>query len=136
MGRKFVRSKNNWIKKKIWVKKKKLEIFMGQKKLGSTFFLHESSSWVKIGLHAENQLPGWSGSGLKVTAKLNNNNTEFLWWVVVGGSIPIIESNQLYWLRLSWVLTIKINKPERDVPHPVCHNFLRLVFFFALWYLR
>ena len=31
------------------------------------FCLHESSSWVKIGLHAENQLPGWSGSGLKVS---------------------------------------------------------------------
>ena len=29
------------------------------------FFLHESSSWVKIGLHAKNQLPGWSGSGVK-----------------------------------------------------------------------
>ena len=85
---------------------------MGPKKIwsnkivGQIFFVHESSSWVKIGLHAENQLPVWSGSGLKVTAKLNNNNTEFLWWVVVGGSIPIIESNQLYWLRLSWVLTI------------------------------
>ena len=24
------------------------------------------------------------------------------WWV----TIPIIESNQLYWLRLSWVLTM------------------------------
>ena len=30
------------------------------------FFLHESSSWVKIRLHAENQLPGYRGSGLKV----------------------------------------------------------------------
>ena len=39
------------------------------------FFLHESSSWVKIGLHAENQLPGWSGSGLKVCGG----------WVVGGG---------------------------------------------------
>ena len=46
-----------------------------KKKFGSIFFLHESSSWVKIGLHAENQLPGWSGSGLKV----------FRWWWVGGG---------------------------------------------------
>ena len=58
---------------------------MGQKKLGekkiwSIFFLHESSSWVKIGLHAENQLPGWSGSGLKVCGGG--------WWVVVVGSDP------------------------------------------------
>ena len=27
-------------------------------------FLHKSSSWVEIGLHAENQLPGYPGSGL------------------------------------------------------------------------
>ena len=77
-----------WIKK-MWVKKK-----VGRNKIGY-FFLHESSSWVKIGLHAENQLPGWSGNGLKV----------FRWWWVVVGYIPIIVSNQLYWLRLSWVLT-------------------------------
>ena len=43
---------------------------------------------------------------LLVTAKLNNNNTEFHWVVGGGGLEPIIESNQLYWLRLSWVLTI------------------------------
>ena len=43
---------------------------------------------------------------LLVTAKLNNNNTEFVWWWWWVGYIPIIESNQLYWLRLSWVLTI------------------------------
>ena len=66
-----------------WVKKN-----VGQKKCGSNFFPHESSSWVKIGLHAENQLPGWSGSGLKVSVKLNNNNTEFVWWVVVVGKNP------------------------------------------------
>jgi hypothetical protein len=30
------------------------------------FFLHISSSWVKIRLHTENQLPGLSGSALKV----------------------------------------------------------------------
>ena len=27
---------------------------------------------------------------LLITAKLNNKNTEFLWWWVVGGSIPIM----------------------------------------------
>ena len=30
------------------------------------FFLHISSSWVKIRLHTENQLPGLPGSALKV----------------------------------------------------------------------
>ena len=54
----------------MWVKKK-----FGSTKNWVDFFLHESSSWVKIGLHAENQLPGWSGSGLKV----------FRWWWVGGG---------------------------------------------------
>ena len=68
--------------------------FFGSKFFWVNFFLHESSSWVKLGLHAENQLPGWSGSGVKVCV------------VVVGGFWPIIGSNQLYWLRLSWVLTI------------------------------
>ena len=43
------------------------QIFLGSTKIWVNFFLlHESSSWVKIGLHAENQLPGWSGSGIKV----------------------------------------------------------------------
>ena len=77
----------------LWQKRIRFEKKFGSKKIvGQIFFVRESSSWVKIGLHAENQLPGWSGSGLKVTAKLNNNNTEFLWWWwwVVGGSIPII----------------------------------------------
>ena len=79
--------------KKIWVeiffgsKKIGVEIFCGEKnwvvnffglkKFGSTkfwvnCFLHESSSWVKIGLHIKNQLPGGSGSGLKVCRG---------WWV-------------------------------------------------------
>ena len=31
------------------------------------FFLHISSSWVKIRLHTKNQLPGLSGSALKVS---------------------------------------------------------------------
>ena len=30
------------------------------------FFLHISSSWVKIRLHTENHLPGLPGSALKV----------------------------------------------------------------------
>ena len=64
---------------------------MGQTKFWVNFFWHESSNWVKIGLHAENQLPGWSGSGLKVCRV-----------VVVGGGLePIIESHQLW---LSWVM--------------------------------
>ena len=54
----------------MWVKKN-----VGQKKMWVNFFSHESSSWVKIGLHAENQLPGWSGSGLKVCVVGG-------WWVV------------------------------------------------------
>ena len=68
-----------WIKKKCWPKKnvgqKKFWVKkMWLKKKCGYFFLHESSSWVKIGLHAENQLPGWSGTGLKV----------FRWWWVGG----------------------------------------------------
>ena len=76
--------KKNLGKKKIWVKKKLGRKFVKVKKklgkifFGSILFLHESFSWVKIGLHAENQLPGWSGSGLKV----------FRWWWV--GYIPLI----------------------------------------------
>ena len=31
------------------------------------FFLHNSSSWVKIRLHTKNQLPRLSGSALKVS---------------------------------------------------------------------
>ena len=87
----FFGSKKIWVRnffgskkirlKKILSTKFRSEIFLGQinvdqKKIGSKFFLHESSSWVKIGLHAENQLPGWSGSCLKVCGG---------WWV---GSNP------------------------------------------------
>ena len=64
MGQKKFGQKKNLVKKNV-----------GQKKIWVDFFLHESSSWVKIGLHAENQLPGWSGTSLKV----------FRWWVVGGG---------------------------------------------------
>ena len=46
-----------------------------------------SSFWVEIGLHAENQLPGWSGSGLKVTGGgwvgYNTHNVDkptSTWW--------------------------------------------------------
>ena len=39
-----------------------------------TIFLHETSSWFEIRLHTENQLPGYPGSGLKVS-------------VVVGGGV-------------------------------------------------
>ena len=63
----------------MWVKKN-----LGKKNFWVNFFLHESSSWVKIGLHAENQLPGWSGSGLKVC----------------GG-----------WVGGGWVLTHNVVKP-------------------------
>ena len=44
------------------------------------FFLYISSSWVKIRLHTENQLPRWSGSALKVCLG---------WWVVVVQPIPL-----------------------------------------------
>ena len=55
--------------------------FLGSKKFGSEFLLGKKNwGWKffrgkKIGqkLQAENQLPGWSGSGIKV------------FWVVVGG---------------------------------------------------
>ena len=69
MDQKKISVKKNLGQKKLWVKKNWVKKNVGQ------FFLHESSSWVKIGLHAENQLPGWSGTGLKV----------FRWWV--GGGL-------------------------------------------------
>ena len=72
---------------------------MGQKKFGVEFFLHESSNWVELGLHAENQLPVWSGSGLKV-CRVGE------WWVTTH-NVVIPTSN---WLWLSWVLTISLQK--------------------------
>ena len=61
------------VKKDLGKKKFGSEIVLVKKKFGSNFvlgqiflLLQESSSWVKIGLHAKNQLPGWSGSGLNV----------------------------------------------------------------------
>ena len=51
-GRKKFLPKKNLGQKKFGSKKN-----LVQKNLGRHFFLHESSSWVKIGLHAENQLP-------------------------------------------------------------------------------
>ena len=59
MGKKKFLPKKNLGQKKFGSKKN-----LGQKKCRSKkiwadiFLLHESSSWVKIGLHAENQLPG------------------------------------------------------------------------------
>ena len=55
-------------------------------------FLHKSSSWVKIRLHAENQLPGYPGSGLKVSVCVGGG------WL--GGDRPITLSLQL---KFSWV---------------------------------
>ena len=43
---------------------------------------------------------------LLVTAKLNNNNTEFLWWVVVGYNSNNLVKPTYTWLWLSWVLTM------------------------------
>ena len=44
-----------------------ISFFVGGGGLGDPyFFLHISSSWVKIRLYAENQLPMMSGSALKV----------------------------------------------------------------------
>ena len=48
------------------------------------FFLHISSSWVKIRLHTENELPMLPGSTLKVPG---------WWWGGGGGFLPIIKSS-------------------------------------------
>ena len=45
------------------------------------FFLHISSSWVKIRLHTENQLPRLPGSALKVPG----------WWGGVVASYPFLS---------------------------------------------
>ena len=81
---KKIGSKKFWAEK-IWVKKN-----LGQKNV----WVHESSSWVKIGLHTENQLPGWSGSGLKF----------FRWWVGGLHTHNLVKPTST-WLWLSWVLT-------------------------------
>ena len=62
-------------------------------------FLHESSSWVEIRLHAENQLHVYPGNGLKV----------YVW---VGGGGPITLSLQL---ELCWVELDCDNNPETRV---------------------
>ena len=66
----FFLGQQNFGRKLFWVKKNLSQQNLGKKKcvkknfwvkknLGQHFWLlHESSSWVKIGLHAENQLPG------------------------------------------------------------------------------
>ena len=51
------------------------------------FFLYISSSWVKIRLHTENQLPGLTGSALKVFVGW--------WWWGGGGFHSIMWSPQL-----------------------------------------
>ena len=59
------------------------------------FVLHISSTWVKIRLYTENQLPRLSGSGLKVPGG----------WLV-GGPTHYQVKLQLI-LRLSWAVTTK-----------------------------
>ena len=53
-------------------------------RLFSFFFWGRLSSWVKIRLHTENQLPRLPGSALKVPV---------WWWVVGGGFLPILKSH-------------------------------------------
>ena len=57
----------------------------------SNFFLHISSSWVKIRLHTENELPMLSGSSLKVE---------------LGGGVVVVV--QL--ITLSTLTTVELNK--------------------------
>ena len=56
------------------------------------FFLHISSSWVKIRLHTENQLPGLPGSALKVSVG----------WGRGGGSGGVVWGG---WVPLHYVVT-------------------------------
>ena len=46
------------------------------------FFLHISSSWVKIRLHTENHLPGLPGSALKVCLVGGVGGVGWVGWVV------------------------------------------------------
>ena len=81
------------------------KLFWGQKNVGRKFFCVKKDLGRKFGLAKFYfGLLRFVCVMLLVTAKLNNNNTEFH-WVCGGGLEPIIESNQLYGLRLSWVLT-------------------------------
>ena len=57
---------------------------------GDPIFLRESSSWIKIGLHLENQLPGWSGSVLKVCGG----------WFVVYRPITLSLQLKFCWVEL------------------------------------
>ena len=57
-------------RKKSWMENFVSEKVFGLKNVGrflvvTPFFLHISSSWVKIWLHSKNHLPRWSGSALK-----------------------------------------------------------------------
>ena len=66
----------------------------------SSFFLGRLSSWVKIRLHTENQLPRLSGSALKVPG-----------WG--GGWVPSHYHVKLQlMLSLSWAVTM-----TQDLPH-------------------
>ena len=83
MGRKFYRVK------KIWVGN-----FIGLKNLGRKFGLAK----FYFGLVR------FVCDLLLITAKLNNNNTEFVWWWVPTHNVVKPTST---WLWLSWVLTIE-----------------------------
>ena len=90
----------NFLAKNIWVgnlfgsKKCGSEIFLGQKNLGRKFGLAKFYF----------ALLRFVCVMLLITAKLNNNNTEFH-WVVVGQYTHNLVKPTFTWLWLSWVLT-------------------------------
>ena len=54
--------------------------FIGSKKIGSDFFWVKKRCWSDIFL-GKKKIGSDLSVMLLVTGKLNNNNTEFLWWV-------------------------------------------------------
>ena len=65
--------------------------------------MHESSSWDEIRLHAENQLPGCPGIGLKVCL------------VGGGGHEPITLSLEWSWVELGYDnLKFKANQAQES----------------------
>ena len=73
------------------------------------FFLHIYINWVKIRLHAENQLTRLSGSALKVSVDGGGG----VRWGAVGWWIPLnyVVTPTSYWVG-SWAVTIVSDQPS------------------------
>ena len=80
--------------------------YIGLKKLGRRFYRVKINLGRKFGLAKFYfGLIRFVCDLLLDTAKLNNNNTEFVWWVVGYNTHNLVKPTST-WLWLSWVLTI------------------------------